>query len=83
MKQIETNRQPYKNMIISTGLVYGNKPKLDSIYLNLEKIHKPEQNQKIFLSPDEAQSIVWCLSGAVWSWMLSILGRKKMREANK
>lgn len=79
----ETTAQPYKNMKISAGLCFDKKKLCDSIYLKLEKDKKPEQNRLIIFTPDEAQAIVWCVSGAVWSYFISVIGRKKMRDSTK
>lgn len=66
-------------MVISAGVIYDGKPVLDSIYLKMEH-EKKWKELEIRLAPDEAQAIIWVLSGAVWSWLSSAVGRRRMRQ---
>ncbi len=78
----ELNRQPYKNMEVSSGFVQGNSPIKDGIYLKFRH-DNPEKNMSVYLTVDEAQAIVWTLSGTVWSWLLSKAGRRKIELIEK
>jgi len=55
--------QEYKDCIFSAGLVYDIEP--DVVYLRLEK--DGEEATTLFLRPDEAMALLYCLSGALWS----------------
>lgn len=55
--------QPYGNCKFSAGLVDGHP--VDTIYLTIEGEGREERT--FLLRPDEAQAIIWVLSGALWS----------------
>ena len=59
----ETGRQPYADAAFSAGLVEDHAT--DTIYLTLER--GGEQPTTILFRTDEALSVMWLLSGAVWS----------------
>ena len=68
----ELLKQEYtgNNCKFSAGFVYGdNKPEEDTLYLCLEK--DGVEPTTLLLRPDEAQSLIWLLSGVVWSYLLS------------
>jgi hypothetical protein len=67
----EMIRQEYggNNCIISAGFVDGkNKPKVDIIYVKLEK--DGVEGTTLLLRPDEAQALAWVSSGVVWSHLM-------------
>jgi hypothetical protein len=59
-------KQKYSNCMFSAGIVTGNDP--DTMYLRLEQEGK--EPTTIFLRPDEAQTIIFVLSGALWSKLM-------------
>ncbi|NOT61788.1 MAG: hypothetical protein HOP19_16360 [Acidobacteria bacterium] len=68
----EVIRQEYggNNCVISAGTVEGeNKPKVDCVYLRLEK--DSVEPTVLLLRPDEMQSIAWVASGAIWSHLMA------------
>ncbi len=68
----EVIRQEYgeNNCVISAGFVKGkNKPKVDVIYLKLEK--NGVEPTLLLLRPDEAQALTWVSSGVVWSFLMN------------
>jgi hypothetical protein len=72
----EMIRQEYtvNHCVISSGFVDGkNKPKVDTIYVKLEKDGvKPTI---LLLRPDEAQSLAWVSSGVVWSYLMDTMNK--------
>ncbi len=70
----EICKQEYagNNCKISAGFVSGDaKPEVDTIYLKLEK--DGEEPTRLLLRPDEAQAIVWVLSGTTWSHLYNLM----------
>ena len=65
----EMGRQPYTDTTFSAGLVQGHKH--DTIYLKLERATNP---LTLLLRRDEALTIMWLLSGALWSEQMQLLG---------
>jgi len=59
----ETGQQPYTDTKFSAGLVEGHAH--DTIYLKLER--GIEEPLTLFLRHDEALTLIWLLSGALWS----------------
>jgi hypothetical protein len=57
------------NCSFSAGIVTGNDP--DTIYLRLQK--DGVEPTMIFLRPDEANAIMFALSGALWSKIMGEL----------
>jgi hypothetical protein len=77
IKYIEVIRQEYagNGAIISAGFVEGkNKPKVDVIYIKLEKDNGDPI--KLLLRPDEAQTLAWVSSGVVWSYLMQEMNKK-------
>ena len=61
--------QPYQNCELSAGLIEGLEP--DTIYLRFDRDNtKPTT---IFLRPDEAQAVIWVLTGALWSKEITVM----------
>jgi len=60
----EVLHQQYQNCEFSAGLVDGH-PDDDTIYLKLQR--EGEGSTTILLRRDEAMSVIWVLSGALWS----------------
>ena len=69
--------QPYENCEFSAGLVTGIDP--DTIYLQCGRDGDAEP-LRLFLRPDEAQAIVWVLTGALWSHEIFLLEAQDERE---
>jgi hypothetical protein len=70
----EIIRQEYEgnNCIISGGFVKGkNKPKVDTIYIRLEKDNV--NPTVLLLRPDEAQILTWVSSGVIWSYLMGLI----------
>jgi hypothetical protein len=65
----EVIRQEYANMLISAGTVEGDP--VDTLYISLER----EGKHAFFLlmRPDEFAALSWCLTGALWSNLMSQL----------
>ena len=63
----ELAHQEYENCCLSSGKVTGKEP--DTIYLMFER--EGEEDKTLYLRPDEALSIVWLLSGTLWSNRIS------------
>jgi len=64
----ENIRQEYpaNECIISSGHIVGdNKPKTDTMYLQLEK--KGKITTQLLLRPDEMAAIAWVATGSLWS----------------
>ncbi len=59
----ELIRQDYDDCSMSAGKVIGHAT--DTIYLKFERVR--EEPTWIYLREDEALSIMWLLSGALWS----------------
>jgi hypothetical protein len=69
--------QEYSPGGFSAGVVDGIPP--DTLYL---KVHEKEEGGEptyLFLRPDEAQAIIWVLSGALWSTQMFDLDQKERR----
>lgn len=62
---IQLTRQEFEgnNAAFSAGAVEGHE--VDTLYLKLER--EGEEPITILLRADEAASLIWCLSGALWS----------------
>ena len=67
VKCYRAEHQAYSDALFSAGHVEGIPP--DTIYFRLEK--DGFDSLILYLRPDEAQAIIYCISGALWS--LSIL----------
>lgn len=67
----EIASQPYDNCTLSAGLVTGIEP--DTIYLMLER----EEDYTIYLREDEAISVIWLLSSALWSASIAQLAERR------
>lgn len=52
-----------KSTVFSAGAVQGDET--NSLYLKLER--EGQEPTTILLKADEAASLLWCLSGALWS----------------
>lgn len=63
----QIGEQKYEDSKLSAGLVDGHPD--DTIYLKLER--DDEDSTTILLREDEALSIIWLLSGALWSEAMS------------
>ena len=59
----EIGRQEYTNCMITSGKVTGMEP--DTVWIMLERDGK--EDVTLYLRPDEALSIIWLLSGTLWS----------------
>lgn len=59
----ETIRQAYSNCVFSAGNVDGHP--VDTLYLMLER--DGHRDTFLLLRPDEAASLAWCLTGALWT----------------
>lgn len=57
--------QPYSDCVFSAGSVSGAEP--DSIFFRLDRAEQHPSYYNLLLRPDEAQAMIWCLAGAVWS----------------
>lgn len=65
MELHEVIRQEYdkNSCVLSAGIVEGHP--IDTLFLRLAR--DGEEPTNILLRPDEAQAIIWLLSGALWS----------------
>lgn len=59
----EICRQPYTNVVFSSGFVHQHE--FDTVYLRLSR--EGEEPTTILLRPDEAAALAWCPTGALWS----------------
>lgn len=59
----ESVSQPWLDTKISAGLVEGCPP--EEIYLQWERLGKPEDERLLLMQASEALAILWVLSGAV------------------
>ena len=65
---IEVIKQEYEDISISSGFVEGHP--IDTMYLRLERDHKPEDEIFVLLRPDEIAAIAWCANGVLWSELI-------------
>lgn len=63
------SRQDYENCFFEAGIAEGHPT--DALYLRLGRTN--EEPSIIFLRPDEMMALIWCMSGTVWSTMMSML----------
>ena len=78
----EMAKQEYKNMKISSGITDEGILK-DSIYLKMEDYTDKGRDIELQLTPDEAQAITYCLNGALWAFLINVLGRRNMEVVSK
>ncbi len=60
--------QPYSDCNFSAGSVSGGGS--DTIFFRLDRAEQRPPYYNLLLRPDEAQAVIWCLAGAVWSKMM-------------
>jgi len=60
--------QPYRNCIISAGLVEGIEP--DRFYLRFEREGEDREPLTIFMRADEVAAVLFVCGGALWSAMM-------------
>lgn len=62
--------QPYQNCVISAGLVKGHP--VDTMFIRFER---PLQEPiTILMRPDEMAALTYCISGTLWSKLVSEVG---------
>jgi hypothetical protein len=62
--------QPYADCRFSAGFLSGHPH--DTLYLRLER--DGDEPTTLFLRPDEAAALAWCLTGALWSERMRLDG---------
>lgn len=70
------SRQDYENCFFEAGLLVGHPT--DTLYLRYGRAQ--EEPTIVFLRPDEMMALIWCLSGTVWSTMMSALEENDARQ---
>ena len=66
---VEIGHQDYTNSKLSSGRVVGHEP--DTVYLRFER--DGEEATTIYLRDDEALSVLWLLSGTLWSARVGLI----------
>jgi len=71
--------QPYDGCGFEAGLVEG--LGVDTVYFMVRRDEQDEPYM-LFLRPDEAQAMIWAISGALWSQEMMALEERRSNGAN-
>lgn len=71
----EVARQEYTDCVLSAG---HTDHEIDTVYLRFER--EGEEPTTIYLRPDEALSVIWLLSGCLWSAEIAVQHREEEKS---